>query len=146
MRDVGVIIWVALLFIGVVGSMISSLRRQTPSREAPSMPIERSQSVELPGPIELPPQLRRFAVAAPPRPAPQRKPAPVTAPAVPSASSGVIPTLSERSESKWGGANVVEGRARHRLFSDRRDLVRAVIGAEVLGKPRALRDESTPPY
>jgi len=136
MRDVGVIIWVALLFIGVVGSMISSLRRQTPSREAPSMPIERSQSVELPGPIELPPQLRRFAVAAPPRPAPQRKPAQVA----------VAPVAAPPAVAAPAAEHLEPARIRRRLFSDRRDLVRAVIGAEVLGKPRALRDESTPPY
>ncbi|MGB6519313.1 MAG: hypothetical protein WBE79_12535, partial [Candidatus Cybelea sp.] len=31
--------------------------------------------------------------------------------------------------------------AAKRLFGDRRDLVRAVIAAEVLGKPRAFGDE-----
>jgi hypothetical protein len=32
-------------------------------------------------------------------------------------------------------------KAARRLFADRREIVRAVIAAEVLGKPRALSDE-----
>jgi hypothetical protein len=31
--------------------------------------------------------------------------------------------------------------ARRKLFADRREIVRAVIAAEVLGKPKGLHDE-----
>lgn len=132
MRDVGVIIWVALLFIGVVGSMISSLRRQMPSSPAPpSMPMELPGPVEFPSPVELPPELRRFVVTASPRPAPQRKPAPVAA----------APVAPPPTVAAPAGEHFEPARIRRRLFSDRHDLVRGVIAAEVLGKPRALHDE-----
>ncbi len=40
MRDVGILIWVVFLIVGVVGSMVSSARRQVASRAEPkSAPV-----------------------------------------------------------------------------------------------------------
>jgi hypothetical protein len=128
-RDVGLVVWVALLFIGVVGSMISSLRRQAQPR--PQARGELPQRREMP-PVELAPQLRRVIVQAPASPAPQRKPPPVPGPA------GAPPPIAAPPP---GHDVILRGARRRRLFSHRGDIVRAVIAAEVLGKPRGLSDE-----
>ena len=122
MRDVGVLVWVTFLIVGVIGSMVSSLRKSQTQR--------RSQPV--------PPQwVQRFTAAvappaAPPaRPAPAKPaPAPPPKPAAASAPEHPLP---------WP-----ERRAVRRLFAGKSDLVRAVIAAEVLGKPRGLSDEYLP--
>jgi len=122
-RDVGLFVWVVLLFVGVIGSMVSrvrSARQQSPPAPAPrrvSRTIVRIPAP--PPPVQSPP---------PPRQAP---PPPVAAPPTRRAQA---PNVVDR---------VVQAPAARRrpLFADRRDLVRAVIAAEVLGKPRALRDE-----
>jgi hypothetical protein len=119
MRDVGLVVWVALLFIGVVGSMISSLRRQAQAR-----PQFRPHDVS--PPIAPSAQQRRQVIVRTAPPAPERKPAPVPAPVAPPAAAV---------------EHIQPARLRRRLFSDRREVVRAVIAAEVLGKPRGLSDE-----
>jgi hypothetical protein len=162
MRDVGILIWVVFLVIGVVGSMVSSARRQLaakppehrqlsfvvrqPSDSAtaevsaprytgePHGLVEALQAVQAraqaparspgllsarpaaPRPVAARPVAPRPVVprAAPPRPAPRSEP-----PAAPEAH-----------------------RARRRSpFGSGSELVRAVIAAEVLGKPRGLNDE-----
>ena len=118
MREVGTLVWVVLVIIGVVGSMISSARRQALSRRRePAATRPRSPASAL------------FAQNV--RPAPSVHPAPPKArPAPP------------RTEAKPAAPIAFEARPRRRrLFEARGDLVRAIIAAEVLGKPRALSDE-----
>jgi hypothetical protein len=121
MRDVATLVWVVLLVIGVVSSMVASARRRMnalPPRGAPPAPpgAPRAQG---PQPQA---QLRQELVAQM-RQIPVRPAAPTAPPTSPP------PSVTARAPS------------RRRLFPGRQGLVGAVIAAEVLGKPRALRDE-----
>jgi hypothetical protein len=142
-RDVGFLVWVVLLFVGVLGSIVSNVRKQaqrtgTPTavrpaptqtpraREGPVMGI----TAQGPQPGELPQWLdRMLQVSAPP-------------PAPPTAQKRVAPKpvapKPELPQPLVGEHHAVRARP---LFDFRRDLVRAVIAAEVLGKPRGLADE-----
>jgi hypothetical protein len=138
MRDVGILVWVVLLIVGVIGSMISSLRRQAQGQLTQLQRPPLAQGPRpAPAPEQLPPWLegmlaqipapatRVSARPAPPQPKPV-PPAPAPAPAVEHPHPQVEPA------------------ARRRFFPARRDVVRAVIAAEVLGKPRGLSDEYFP--
>lgn len=125
MRDVGTLVWVVLVFIGVVSSMVSTIRKkgeaQAPGQARFTTPPARPTS-----PLAAPPQ-----VAPPssgPRPRPPAPPAP-TARIEPKAPSEHPATAPAR---KYG------------LFARKGELVRAVIAMEVLGKPRGLSDEHFP--
>ncbi|MBV8529982.1 MAG: hypothetical protein JO104_01575 [Candidatus Eremiobacteraeota bacterium] len=109
MRDVGILVWVLFLIVGVVGSMVSSLRRA--QQRALASAVQRPASS-----------------AAPPAPAPPRR----AAPAAPR-------PLAVAQEHPHPGQLTT----RRRLFANKPEIVRAVIAAEVLGKPRGLTDEYT---
>jgi hypothetical protein len=122
MRDVATLVWVVLLVIGVISSMVASVRRRMnalPPRSAPSAPAG-VPPAQAPQPQA---QTRQQVVVQQMRQVPVRP----TAPAAPPTSAP--PSAGARAPS------------RRRLFPGRQGLVRAVIAAEVLGKPRALRDE-----
>jgi|SRR5580700_4699095 hypothetical protein len=127
MREIGVVIWVVLLIVGVIGSMTSSLRKQRQERATPR-PRPRPP---------LPAALQRLAMqAAPAEPAPatsSRATPSRAAPPSPSRAAGTTPHAPEPAAKPE--------RIGRRLFGNRGDLVRAVIAAEVLGKPRGLSDE-----
>jgi hypothetical protein len=132
MRDVGIFVWVVLLMIGVGGSMVSSMRKQLaaaqprqpgvtrppgpPRRPAPAAPSQRPAAAPQSPPVQQ-------ARPQPPRQA--AKPAPAARPPAPEAAPEAKPARL----------------APAAFLRNRSDLVRAVIAAEVLGKPRALRDE-----
>jgi|SRR5580692_1796295 hypothetical protein len=127
MRDVGILVWVVFLVIGVIGSMVSSARRQVaagaqaPRSQAPPAVAPTAQQR-----LAQALQARVQAPAVSPR-APQPRPAPPR------------PVSAPRGEPP---AAPVAHQARQRsFFGSRPDLVRAVIAAEVLGKPRGLHDE-----
>jgi hypothetical protein len=157
MRDLGILIWVGLLVVGVVGSMVSSIRRQMQAAQPGSQPsAARPQTTTRPQPPvrraptltvtsssgSLSPQAQALlqqmtaqiqqgrpqpaAAQPPPRPTPTRPPAAVPSPAPPEHHDPAHPAP-----------------AGHRplIFRRRGDIVRAVIAAEVLGKPRAFGDE-----
>jgi len=133
MRDIGILIWVALLIIGVTGSMISSVRRQMQASQgkAPEVRPARPQQVTrrvMPA-IRQPAATPQPVPAAPSRPAlkPKTRPEPGLAPPP-------LETHAPRADLGSIGA---------RLFANRRSVLRAVIAAEVLGKPRAFNDEYT---
>jgi hypothetical protein len=128
MRDIGTLVWVVLVFIGVIGSMISSARKQAQAQQAPG-----ARAIRRPPPQQFAPQAP--APPAPVQPAPQPRviarvaPAPTKAP----------PVLAQAHlEAEHHPAR------RRRLFANRSDLVRGIIAAEVLGKPRGLRGEDFP--
>jgi hypothetical protein len=144
MRDTFLLLWVGFLVIGVIGSIVSSMRKQiaqqqtkgvtrrAPTRIPPQWQPPRGQVPEwvqrLTAQTE-PAAARAVPQAAAPRPAPSRKPVatpPAKAPAAP------WPEHHEYSSGRAKGA---------RIFGSRKAIVQAVIAAEVLGKPRALRDE-----
>ncbi|MBV9263152.1 MAG: hypothetical protein JO324_02450 [Candidatus Eremiobacteraeota bacterium] len=113
MRDVATLVWVVLIIVGVVSSMISSVRRQV--RAMPRRPRSRSLPLRMAGPQ---PATIQAAPSVPIRP----RPAP------PPAQTAVALHVPEAARSR-------------KLFGSKRDVVRAVISAEVFGKPRALRGE-----
>ncbi len=113
MREIGTLVWVVLIIIGVVSSMISTIRKQAQAQGPPGRPQ----------PQRTPP--RPQSRVAPPSPA-------VTQPAPPPPRAQPRPPVHA----------VEEPRAKRKpLFAGKGSLVRAVIAAEVLGKPRGLGDE-----
>ncbi len=125
MREVGVVIWVVLLLVGVIGSMISTVRKQMQAQP------QSQQRRERPRPAATI-RLQAQPAAAPPAPPP--------APSAPAARRKPPPQpVSEHPPPPVG-----QVRRRVRLFETRGELVRAVIAAEVLGKPRGLSDEYSP--
>lgn len=147
MRDIGLFVWVVLLIVGVVGSMTSSIRRQREQaarRDGGSAPPPDSRGA--PQPLAgVPPgtsaqqatlvhamqEITARQGIPPPAPRP-RRPASRPAPAVPAAPA---PQPAPHSVAPPRPAKQLG------LFGSGPELVRAVIAAEVLGKPRALRDE-----
>ena len=122
MRDVGIIIWVIFLIVGVVGSMVSKVRRLGDAQTAPQPGRRPSRPV-----VRLSPPQPASPVS-PPAPGPRaqvRKPAPQPA------------------ATHLPGQEAVP-KTKLRLFATGSQLVRAVIAAEVLGKPRGLGDEYFP--
>ncbi len=144
MREIGVLVWVGLLIIGVIGSMVSSLRKQAQAPSQGPRPAPRPQ----PPPewlqqmvAQMPPQARVVQVVRP-----QATPKPVAAAPVPVPPPRAPAVPHEPAASHpQAGSNVERGRPQitREIFA-RRNIVQAVIAAEVLGKPRALSDEYFP--
>jgi hypothetical protein len=135
-RDIGAIVWVLVVVVGVISSIVSNARKQMaaskgaprpPARGVPSPAGQRTAA-----PVSVVPAAAAPAAVRQPSPsraAPARRqpaPAPVPAPAD-------LLFAHERPQPP--------ARRLASMFGDRRSLVRAVIAAEVLGKPLALRDE-----
>jgi hypothetical protein len=130
MREVGTLIWVVCIVIGVIVNIASSVRKQQAASSASARAPQPVRS-----PQTRPPTITTMrmtvpsappASAAPVSPAPVRRPQPPPRPVV----SPPAPALHE-----------AVALPLRRFFADGPSLVRAVIAAEVLGKPRALRDE-----
>lgn len=135
MRDVATLVWVVLLVIGVISSMVASVRRRMnaqpiPSQGAPPPPAAVQQLQQQPR-EQLVAQMKQVS----PRPA---APAPPAPPAAPGRGAPAPSPPAARTPAPSAPARVSAARG---LFPGRRALVRAVIAAEVLGKPRALNDE-----
>lgn len=137
MRDVGLFVWVVLLIVGVIGSIAKSARRQMqagggPAPPQPPAPGRVIAQVKIPGQIDridrqnVIAQLQRVIESAK-QPAPQPQPAPPPKPPPP---PPPVRVEEPRPAPRRG------------LFGGRPEIVRAVIAAEVLGKPRAFGDES----
>jgi len=121
-RDIGAILWVVIVIVGVVSSIVSNARKQMarPTPQQRQQPVLRLQP-------QSAPQAATARPAAQPRPTLARRP-----PAQPAALGADIFPAHERPQPR--------PRQLASLFGDRRSLVRAVIAAEVLGKPLAMRD------
>jgi hypothetical protein len=147
MRDVGILIWVAFLIVGVIGSISSSIRKQRPPASPAPIPPQWGPRTGLPAqPAPSPPPaqvsvqqqrlaqvLQSLAAQTPPQPvAPRPPPPPRPAPALPSKPKIEPPHSAP------------EPARRRPIFQGPSELVRAVIAAEVLGKPRGLSDEYFP--
>jgi hypothetical protein len=141
MHDIGGLVWIVLVIVGVISTIVRSSRRSVAQRSlstyqsppqpqgpAPPRPADFARSELV---TELENIIRQSQVAAQPAPPPTApKPPPVAAPApAPPPRPARVPTAAPRPL-----------RAQ-KLFADRRSLVRAVIASEVLGKPLALRNE-----
>lgn len=131
MRDVGILVWVGFLVIGVIGSMVSSARRQAaagaPGRR-PQVPPATAAAAQqrLVQALQARAQAQVQAPASSPRPSQPRPAPPRPAPAPRSDPAAPPPGHPARRRSFFGSGP---------------ELVRAVIAAEVLGKPRGLNDE-----
>jgi hypothetical protein len=136
MHDIGGLIWIVLVIIGVVTSISRSARRSVaqrtvttyhtvpaPQRLAPAAEVRPEVVAELENII------RQSQATPRPAPAPAAPPKPPPAanlPPPPVRTMVSVPARPSRAE---------------KLFGDRSSVVRAVIAAEVLGKPLALRNE-----
>jgi hypothetical protein len=143
MRDVGALLWVVLVIVGVVSSIVKTARKAQPPQSGPG-PVPGPRFQTLPPPAQRPPQ-----------PAAQRMPQPrqVQQPSRPrilpsvDVTIGQAPPLLMPTEIPVAVPEHAEprpsagSRPLRWLFEDRRAMARAVIAAEVLGKPLALRDE-----
>lgn len=144
MRDTFLLLWVGFLVVGVIGSIVSGIRKQAqraqPVQQPPGRPSTKSilSGVEglrpgippqwQPPQGQLPQWVQQLTAQIAPRPAPTA-PRPVVPKAPPPA-----PIVEPPHEP-------APRRHSPRLFRDRKAIVQAVIAAEVLGKPLALRDE-----
>lgn len=131
MRDVGILVWVGFLVIGVIGSMVSSARRQAAAGaqgRGPQPPPATAAAAQqrLLQALQARAQVQAPAPTSSPRP-PQPRPAPPR------------PASGPRSEA--AAAPPVRRVRQRSFFGSGPELVRAVIAAEVLGKPRGLNDE-----
>jgi hypothetical protein len=164
--NIGALIWVALVIFGVVSSIIRSARRgqqqqQQPRQQPSHQPQRRStqpravrefmpppsaapqRPVPAPAATPLPPWLAAAlsTVAEPERP--KATPAPVTPPPVvpravtPPPAAPLPPQRTTIPTHPRPEAGVLRG-----LFEDRNSLIRAIVAAEVLGPPIALREQS----
>lgn len=148
-REIGILIWVVLIVIGVVSSIARSARKGQPvnQRTAPSLP-----RAVVPAPTQQQIVAQRLASVVQQRvvpvPAPPPKttaPPPVMPPLLQVAPSpGLQSRHTEPVETQRGRAAVLrqtQGDASIPIFDSREALIRGVIAAEVLGKPVALRDD-----
>ena len=140
MRDTFLLLWVGFLVVGVIGSIVSGIRKQaqraqaqglTPSASAAKAPARIPPQWQ-PPPAGMPDWVQRVVAQVAPPPKPPARPPPAPKPAAPPQ------PVVEHHEFASPRA---ESRGVARLFRDRKTIVQAVIAAEVLGKPLALRDE-----
>ena len=135
MRDIGALLWVAIVAIGVISSVVSNARRQAartpvPPRRFPQAPSQRPAAWAAPAAPQPPTvPLVTPRPAAPPPAAFAGTGVGVTPPPPP-APADIFPHPAELTRAR-----------RPRRFAGRTALRRAVVAAEVLGKPRALGDE-----
>jgi hypothetical protein len=141
MRDIGLFIWVGILILGVVSSIARSAKRQQQgAQQAPGAQAPAAAPLVPPGSSPQQATLMRVMQAiaaqqgvaqAPPRPVrPVSKPAPPPPPP---------PRPPE--PARHAAQPPPQAKRQRLLFGSQTDLVRAVIAAEVLGKPKAFSDE-----
>jgi hypothetical protein len=137
MREVGLIVWVVLLVVGVTSSIVSSIRKVSTAQQRPGVgpvtPPPRQSTVK-----ELVAALQAQAQAQAQAAQPQTRPAP--APRVPTPAKAPAARAAPPDQPAWPTAPSQRSPA-HRLFAGRGDAARGIIAAEILGSPRGLRDE-----
>jgi hypothetical protein len=128
MHDLGAIIWLAIVLIGVISSIRRNIKRsraQSVQQQPPPAPAPPPRSV-LAG-FAMPP------VDAPPPPRPVSTPRPVSPPK-PAAPQPVFPVIEPRVPV---GTSPIRG-----MFGGGATLVRAIVAAEVLGPPKAFQEQT----
>jgi hypothetical protein len=159
-RDFGFVVWAVVVIAGVVSSIVQSARKRSAGgTQAASQPGAQT-GVPVASAQRLA-EVRRLAQtlavgldqngspAAPRRPAgsaprPQAKPPAASASPAPAAPSPRADQSAGAQRSPAWPAGTLERpqhRALERLFRSRHALADAVVAAEVLGKPLALRNE-----
>ena len=147
MRDIGIIVWVVLLLVGVTGSIISSARRHmqqaSPPARRPSPPQRPVTQTPIVQPSQQPMASPQRPVQPPQRPVqpPVQERAAAERPVV---RRTVAPPHDPLPDHPLIATHATRGsKVTRRLFSSHEGLVGAVIAAEVLGKPVALREYTT---
>lgn len=154
MRDIGAIVWVILVVIGVISSIVSNARRmrqsqsqsQSPAtRQTPQQPALRQSPQAT---FRRPPEVVVGSIAQQAaQPMRQAMPQPVVATRAPAVQQAAVTRrpAPHSVEAHAVGASFPQPShavSRHDVLGlrHRKSLVRAVIAAEVLGTPLALRD------
>jgi soluble lytic murein transglycosylase-like protein len=169
MRDIISIAWVVIVVIGVVSSIVKSVKKAQQGAQSPvpgaQPPLVRTTGVPSglhaqfaadASPLTPPVPVRSAPVAAavpPPVRRPVRNPAPPVpqrgqVPQMPASVPDYVPPATAYAPAPLDNtppphAPVLQTRAVRaaRLFGSPKAVLRSIIAAEVLGKPRALRDE-----
>ncbi len=129
MRDLGTLVWVILVVIGVISSIVQNVRKAAAAQERlrrPPLILEPPVAPVSPAPPAPPaaPVPRAPAQLAPVR----RTPAPVPLAAV--AEPLAVPSPPAHGTSELRG-----------MFGKKKNLVQAIVAAEVLGPPRGLQEQ-----
>ena len=163
MRDIGGLIWVIIVIIAIFSSIRKSVRqaRQTMSQaqQRPAVPPRPAPPPQPPAAQPLTPLERALQLspvvdvrAKPVAPAVIQVPAPA-APVPPTRMPPLVVTppsvtpphdpFRTESISRRRSSGLLGG-----MFEDKNAILRAVVGAEVLGKPKALQEQSiwSPPH
>lgn len=136
------LVWVAIVLIGVVSSIASSRKKQPPAPRA--QPGQSGPSAPQPLALGARAQFvsaQRIAPATVPAPPPDRRQVAATVRRVAKAREQVEAARMAPEIVRLAEHENLAPRRWQRLFDSRSSLVRAVVASEVLGKPRALRDE-----
>jgi hypothetical protein len=137
MHDLGAIIWLAIVLIGVISSIRRNIKRSR-AQNAPQQPAMQQQPpMASPPPVPAPRSvlagLAMPPVDAPPPPRPVSTPRPVSPPK-PAAPQPVFPVIESRAPV---GTSPIRG-----MFGGGATLVRAIVAAEVLGPPKAFQEQT----
>ncbi|HVA29183.1 MAG TPA: hypothetical protein VNF68_13455 [Candidatus Baltobacteraceae bacterium] len=131
MRDIGGLIWIVIVVIGVISSIAKNVKKAAAQREAARPRMAQPQNAAAPAP-QLAVQrmvMVQPAIVPPVVPPPVRR-AKVLPAAVPAR------VVMER-EAGAGAVSPIRG-----MFGAGTSLVRAIVAAEVLGPPKALQEQS----
>jgi hypothetical protein len=160
-HDIGTLIWVVILLIGVGSSVVKSVKQQNaklrqaqPGSGAPPAPPPAAPYVRVAGmpdglhaqfaasatPVGPAAARPRPPAAQPPPPAPKPVQATPPVPARPTYVSSVPAAPNATPPPHLPVTRDRPARAA-RLFGSRSAVLRSIIASEILGKPRALRDE-----
>jgi hypothetical protein len=133
MHDVGAIIWLILVLIGVISSVRKNARRAAQQRSG-TPPPGGMRPPPAPVPVIAQP-VRAQAFAAPPAVVPPPVPAPTVAPApaavAPPAAPVTLPSEANVRPELFRG-----------MFEGPATLVRAIVAAEVLGPPKSMQEQT----
>jgi hypothetical protein len=153
-HEIGVVVWAVVVIAGVVSSIVQSARKRAALNGTPGAAAAASAQrlaemrrlaqtiavrVDPAGNVVSP---VRPAATVPRPPGTSRAVAPNSpAPAAPAPAAPASTTLSEQAPGWPNGTQRPAHRAVERLYRNRHALADAIVAAEVLGKPLALRNE-----
>jgi hypothetical protein len=161
MHDLGGLIWVIIVLIAVFSSIRKNVQqaRKTMQQQRPAMqqqgpapPVHRpapQPASQPPAPPTPTPLQRAFEMSpvtmspvAPPAPTPAPAPRAVAPIPAPASATAPIPPLPHdpfhtSSIQRRSSSGLLGG-----IFEDKNSILRAVVAAEVLGKPKALQEQS----
>ncbi len=151
MHDIGALVWVILVVIGV----ISSIRKNAKKGKQPAPALQQRRDTAAPAAVRPAPALSAPAPVAVPHPVRVLFEPPPTAPPVPPRivpvapppplAEAVMPPILAPEPLHEAAPGIHRARSSGLLggiFEDKKSILRAVVAAEVLGKPKALQEQS----